>query len=100
MTLIRTTFIVTAIMVALSAGALAQATHDPTGPTAYQAQADRAGHAALEVVNSGDVITVSHDHAGAAMWAVTVRPVVGRDVIVYLDRDFAWLHTEVTRRTA
>jgi hypothetical protein len=34
------------------------------------------------------------------MWAVTVRPVVGRDVIVYLDRDFAWLHTEVTRRTA
>ena len=97
MTLIRTTFILAVITVALSAGALAQAMSGASGTTAYEAQSDRAAHAALEVVQHGQVVSITHDHEGAALWAVeTYDPAAGRHVVVYLDRDFDRLRTRTS----
>lgn len=97
MTLIRTTFIVAVITVALSAGALAQAMSGTSGAIAYEAQSDRAAHAALEVVQRGQVVSIAHDHEGDAFWAVEIfDPAAGRHVVVYLDRDFDRLRTRVS----
>ena len=93
---------------ALSAGAvgIAQAMGGESD-TAAGAQNDRAARAALEVVKGGQVVSVAHDDAGMAAWAVKVfkpaqplesfanGPAPGSHVVVYLDRDFNWLQAKV-----
>jgi hypothetical protein len=109
MTRIRKIIISGLVVFALSACAvgIAQAMDGESDPNVTAAQTDRAERAALNVVKNGQVVSVAHDDAGVAAWAVKVfkptqslesfdkGPAVGRHIVVYLDRDFSWLQAQV-----
>jgi hypothetical protein len=96
-----------AIVVSAGAVGIDQAVGDEPDSTVTTAQEHRAARAALNVVNRGRLVDIEHDDEGRAVWKVRVlkpgqrldgysaRPVKDRQVAIYLDRNYNWVHAQV-----